>query len=120
MHFYSGEIGHGEHFREQCVDVVKMRENGASVSVAFAEENFVAVNGKPVEKVLFLGRGFLNETREPGFDCLQSSRVHFEIGMKADEVCESAHVRKVSPGANLSNSRRANVKCLDATPFPAP
>src|SRR5438067_7972852 len=118
MHFYSGEIGHGEHFREQRADVVEMRENAVGIGVAFTAENFVAVNGKPVEKVLFLGRGFLNETREPGFDRLQFSRMHFEIGMKADEICESAHVRKVSPRANLSNSRRANVKCLDATPFP--
>src|SRR5438874_10501228 len=118
MHFYSGEIGHGEHFREQRADVVEMRENAVGIGVAFTAENFVAVNGKPVEKVLFLARGFLDKTREPGFDRLQFSRMHFEIGMKADEVGESAHARKVSPRANLSNSRRANVKCLDATPFP--
>ena len=106
MHFYPGEIGHGEHFREQCADVVEMRENAVGVGIAFTAENFVAVNGKPVEKVPFLGRGFLDKTREPGFDRLQFSGVYFEIGMKADEVRESAHAGKISSRANLSNNSR--------------
>ena len=32
----------------------------------------------------------------PGFDRLQFSRVHFEIGMKADEVCETIHASNQS------------------------
>ena len=86
MHFHPGEIGHGEHFREQRANVVEMRENAVGVGVAFAAENFVAVNAEAVEKILSLGRGFLDKTREPGFDRLQFPGVHFEIGMKADEV----------------------------------
>ena len=86
MHFYPGEIRHGEHFREQCANIVEMRENAFGVSVAFAAENFVAVDGKPVEKILFLGRGFLNETWEPGFDRLQFPRMDSEVRMQADEV----------------------------------
>jgi hypothetical protein len=72
-----------------------MGENAFGVGLAFAAENFVAVGGKPVETILFLGRGFLDETRKLGFDRLQFSGVHFEIGMKADEVRESAHARNV-------------------------
>ena len=86
MDFYSGEIGHGEHFREQRANVVEMREDTFGSFVRFAAENFVAVDVKPVEKIIFFGRSFLDETREPGFDRLQFSRVHFKIGMKADEV----------------------------------
>ena len=86
MNFYAGEIRHGEHFREQRAHIVEMRENAFGIGVAFAAENFVAVDGKAVEKILFLGRGFLDETRESGFDRLQFSGMHFEVRMKADEV----------------------------------
>jgi hypothetical protein len=79
MHFYPGEIGHGEHFRKQCANVVEMRENAFGVGVAFAAENFVAVDSKPVEKILFLRLGFLDETRKPGFDRLQFPGMHFEL-----------------------------------------
>jgi hypothetical protein len=50
---------HGEHFREQCPDVVEMRENAFGIGIAFAAENFVAGNAESVEKILFLSRGFL-------------------------------------------------------------
>jgi hypothetical protein len=46
MHFYPGEIGHGEQFREQRANVVQMGENAFGVGVTFAAENFVAVNGE--------------------------------------------------------------------------
>ena len=50
MHFDPGEIRHGEHFREQRAHIVEMRENAFGIGVAFAAENFVAVDGKAVEK----------------------------------------------------------------------
>ena len=80
MHFYPGQIRHGEHFRKKCANVVEMRENAFGVGVAFAAENFVAVDGKPVEKILFLGCGFLDETRKPGFDRLQFPRCALKYG----------------------------------------
>jgi hypothetical protein len=86
MHFYPSEIGHGEHLREQRADVVEMRENAFGVDVAFAAENFVVVNGKPIEKILFLGRGFLNETWKPGFDCLQLPRMDIEVRVQTDKI----------------------------------
>jgi hypothetical protein len=58
MHFHPGQIGHGEHFREQCANVVEMRENAFGIGVSFTAENFIAINAEAVEKILFLGRGF--------------------------------------------------------------
>ena len=73
MHFDPGEIRHGEHFREQRAHIVKMREKAFGVGVTFAAENLVAVDGKRVEKILFLGRGFLDEKLESGFDRIEFS-----------------------------------------------
>ena len=53
VHFNAGEIGHRQHFRKQRADVIKMRENAFGVGVGFAAQNFVAVNGERVEKILF-------------------------------------------------------------------
>jgi len=86
MHFDPDKIGHGEHFGERCTDVVEVRENAFGVGVAFAAKDFFAVDGEAVEKILFLGRSFLDETREPGFHFLQFPRMDFEVGMLADEV----------------------------------
>lgn len=86
MNFYADEIGHGQHFRQQRTDILQMSENAFGVCVTFPAEHFIAVDGKLVEKILFLSRGFLDEAWKSGFDRLQFSRVHFEIGMKADEV----------------------------------
>src|SRR6202049_580204 len=109
MHFYTGEIRHGKHLREQCANVVEMRENASGAGVAFAAENFVAVNAVPVEKILFLSRSLLGEPREPGFDRLQFPGMHFEIRMKTDEARKSAHVQKVSSRAsNFQRSYRCN------------
>jgi len=47
MHFYSGEIGHGEHFRERRANVVEMRENALGVGITFAAENFVLLTVNP-------------------------------------------------------------------------
>jgi hypothetical protein len=65
MHFDPSEIRHGEHFGEQRAHIVEMRENAFGIGVAFATENFVDVDGEAVEKILLLGRGFLDETRNP-------------------------------------------------------
>ena len=80
MHFDPGEIRHGKHFREQRAHIVEMRENAFGVGVAFAAENFVAVDAEPIEKILFLRRGFVDEARKPGFDRLQFPGMHFEEG----------------------------------------
>ena len=86
MHFEPGQIDHGEHFREQRADVVEMRQNAFGIDVTLTTKHFIAVDGKLIEKILFLGLGLLDETREATFDRLQFSGMHFEIGMKADEV----------------------------------
>jgi len=94
VYFYPGEIGHFENFREQRTDVIEMRENAAGVFISFATENFVAVNAEPVEKILFLAPGFLDEPREARFDRVEFSRMRFEIRMQTDEV--RFHPEKVS------------------------
>jgi len=95
MYLHAGEIRQGEHFREQRAHIVEMRENAFGIGVAFAAENFVTVDGKAVEKIFLLRRGFLDEAREPGFDRIQFSGMDFKIRMKADEVRERAHARNV-------------------------
>jgi len=85
MNFEPDEIGHGEQFRERCADVVEMRERAFGVGVTFATKNFVAVDGKLVEEILFLSRRFLDEPQESGSDCLQFPGMHFKIGMNTDE-----------------------------------
>ena len=50
MQFYSGEIGHCEHFRQQRADVIEVRQNAFGTFVRFATENFVTVDSEPVEK----------------------------------------------------------------------
>jgi hypothetical protein len=82
------------------------REKTFCVCITFAAENFVAINREPIKNHLFLGRGFLDEAREPGFDGLQFPGVHFKVRMEANEVRESAHVRKVSWSGNLSKARQ--------------
>ena len=67
VHFYPGEIGHGQHFREQRADVLNMREQ------TLGAEKFVAVNSERVEKILFFSRSFVDEPRESGFDRFQFS-----------------------------------------------
>jgi len=46
LYFYPCEISHAEHLREQHANVVQMCENAFGVGVAFAAENFVAVNAE--------------------------------------------------------------------------
>lgn len=58
MQFYSGEIGHGQHFRQQSANVIEMSENALGAFVRFAAENFVAVNAEAVEEILCLVRRF--------------------------------------------------------------
>ena len=65
---------------------IEMRENALGAFVGFTAEDFIAVNTEAVEKIVFLGRSFLHETRKGSFDRLKFSRVHFEVRMQADEV----------------------------------
>ena len=53
MQFYPGEIGHGEHFREQRTDVFQMSENALGAFVSFTAANFVAIDAEAVEKIVF-------------------------------------------------------------------
>jgi len=73
VHFYPGEIGHGQHFREQRADVLNMREQTLGVLVCFPAKHFLAVGSEPVEKILFFSRSFVDEPRESGFDRFQFS-----------------------------------------------
>ena len=41
-----------------------MSEKALRAAICFATENFIAVNSEAVEKVIFLGRGFLDELRK--------------------------------------------------------
>jgi hypothetical protein len=63
-----------------------MCENAFGVCVTFAAENFVAVNGKLIKKHLFLGRGFLDELREAGFDRLQFPGRTLKYGWRLTKV----------------------------------
>ena len=56
MHFYAGEIGHGQHLREQPANVLEMCENAFGAFVRFATQNLVAADSESVEKILFLSR----------------------------------------------------------------
>ena len=86
MNLESDQIDHGEQLRERSANVIEMRENAVGVFVSFAAEKFVAVNSERVEKILFLGRSFLNKPRKPSFDRVQFPGMHFEIRMQTDEV----------------------------------
>src|SRR5207244_831181 len=49
-----------------------------------------------VEKILLLGRGFLDEGRERGLEGLELPRMHFEIRMKSDEIRKRIHPGSLS------------------------
>jgi hypothetical protein len=55
----------------KCTDVVEMRENAFGAFVGFTAEDFIAVNTEAVEKIVFLLRSFLHETRKGSFDRLK-------------------------------------------------
>jgi hypothetical protein len=61
-------------------------ENALGAFVAFTAANFVAVNTEAEEKIVLLGRGFLDKSRERRFDCVEFSGMQFEVRMEADEV----------------------------------
>ena len=86
MHFEPDQVDHSQQLREQSANVVEMRQNAFGIGVTFTTKHFIAVDGKLIEKILFLGLSLLDELRETTFDRLQFSGMHFEIGMKADEV----------------------------------
>lgn len=65
MHFYAGEIGLGEHFRQQRADVLQMSENTLGAFVAFTAANFVAVNTEAVEKIVCVARRFSTNLGNP-------------------------------------------------------
>jgi len=64
MQFYPGEVGHGEHFREQRTDVFQMSENALGAFVSFTAANFVAIDAEAVEKIVFFGGSLLDELRK--------------------------------------------------------
>src|SRR5437867_13002614 len=72
-----------------------MGENALGICVAFTAENFVAADGEPIEKILLLGRGFLDEGRERGFESLYFSWMNIKVRVKANEVRQRIHLRNV-------------------------
>ena len=86
MQFNARQIGHFEHFREKRAHMVEMRKNAFGAVATFAAENFIAVDTEPVEKILLFIHSFLDESRQDSSNGVEFSRMHFEIGMKADEV----------------------------------
>jgi len=73
-----------ERFSEQRANVVQMGENALGISIAFTAENFVVLDGEPIEKILLLARGFIDESRQRRFERLEFSWMNFEVWMKAD------------------------------------
>ena len=61
VHFYTKKIGDLEHLRQRRGDILQMSKKALGASVRFTTENFVAVDGEAVEKVIFLSRSFLDE-----------------------------------------------------------
>ena len=106
VHFQADQVGHLERFREQRAHVVQMDQKAFGVSVSFAAENLIAVEREPIKKILPFARRFLNERRERGFEGLEFSRMHFEVGVKADEIGKRIHSRDFAP---RRESRRAIV-----------
>jgi hypothetical protein len=115
MHFHAGEIGHLEHLREQRTDIIEMREQALGTFVRFPAKHFLAVRSEPVEKIFFLGCGFLDEPRKPSFDRLQFSGMRFEIRMKTDEVCKSAYVWNVCRARECVDGLRSDFSPLTLT-----
>jgi hypothetical protein len=64
MHFYTNEIGNLQQLRQRCTDIFQMSEKALGASVRFTTEDFVAVDGEAVKKIIFLSRGFLDELRK--------------------------------------------------------
>ena len=86
VHFHPSEIAHCEHFRQQIADVVEVCENAFGVRISFTAKNFVAVNSKPVEKIIFSSVLVFSTKREnPALTSSSFPGCTFEIGMQADE-----------------------------------
>jgi hypothetical protein len=73
VHFHPGQVGHLERCREERANVFQMSENAIGIGIALAAENFVAIDGEPIEKILLFARRFLNEGWERGFESLEFS-----------------------------------------------
>lgn len=86
VHFDPDKISHLEHLREQCADVLDVRQKAFRVCVTFAAKHIVAVSTETIKEILALRRGLFDEGREAGLDRLPFSGMRFEIGMKGDEV----------------------------------
>src|SRR4030095_1209620 len=86
-----------------------MSEKALRTLVRFTTENFVAVDSEAVEKVFFLGRGFLDELWKGGFRGFNFPRMRSEIGMQTHEV--RLHVLRIPLAANMSIPRGLEVRC---------
>lgn len=86
VNFNPGQVGYLERFREECTDVLQMGEKTFGIRVGLATENFIAVDGEPIKKILLLARRLLHESREPGLESLELSRMNFEVRMQTDEI----------------------------------
>ena len=91
VQFQSDQVGDLECFSEQRTDVVQMSKNAFGISVAFAAENFIALDSEPVEEILLLALSFLNERWKCSFELFEFSRVHLKVRMKSNEVRQWIH-----------------------------
>ena len=95
VQFHSDQVSYLEPFGEQLANVGQMGENARGIGITFAAENFVAVDREPIEKILLLGRGFIDESRHRRFERIELSWMNFKVGMKTDEVRQRIHLRNV-------------------------
>src|SRR5450631_3866130 len=70
-----------------------MRENSLGPGIAFAAENFIAIDGESIEKILRLGRRLLDKGRERSFDRREFSWMRFKVRVNTNEVRRKTHIR---------------------------
>jgi len=86
VYFQPDKIGHGKLLPEERANIVEVGENALGCFVAFAAENFVAVNTEIVENIPLFGGSFFDEARERSFDRVELSGMRFERRMDTDEI----------------------------------
>src|SRR5205809_1620696 len=96
VQFQPDQIANLHCLGQHRANVIQMREDALGIGIAFPAENFIAVDRESVEKILLLGSGFLDESRECGLEGLELPRMHFEIRMKSDEIRKRIHPGSLS------------------------
>lgn len=101
VHFQPDQIGNCERLREERADVVQMSEQAFRIRVGFSTENFIAIDGELIEKILLLACSSRDEPRKRRRENLKLSRMDFEVRMQADEIRKRLHPPSV-PCAAIS------------------